>query len=81
MIQAGRKGAWIRVAVRSGWTMDILKVSSTGFPDGLVLGNVTLLTLSLFFCLKAQNWDGNSVWPEHYCLILNSLSAKTPKSF
>lgn len=52
MIQAGRKGAWIRVAVRSGWTMDILKVSSTGFPDGLVLGNVTLLTLSLFFCLK-----------------------------
>lgn len=37
---------------RSGWILDILKVSPPGFPDGLVLGSITFLILNMLLLFK-----------------------------
>lgn len=49
--------AWIRVVVRSGWILGFLKVNTTGFSGGAVLGSIPFLILStLLFNSRKLGW-------------------------
>lgn len=48
-----REGGLDQSGGRSGWILDILKVSPPGLPDGLVLGSITFLILSTLLLFKS----------------------------